>query len=918
LAITFDANAVSAQIKSATTSIGLSANVAAGKVAFAIIAKDNTSTVDGNNNEVTSVVDNQGNIWEKQAEFTNGQGSAGTGATISLWKSKITTALSGANNLTFNFPSCTAKAVIACSFAVAAGNDLQLAAAPVTLAADAAGSQNLSISGLPSKQYLFIRLGAFEGPLSGAGFGTSSGHTYASLGQLGTSGGSANTNMSLVTAYTIATATGSNASVQCGTVDQANLYLAFEEYTPGGAPVDLTSQDIATSAPAVSQTTLGQTHVLTSAALATAAALLSATSIGQIHALNSSSITSPTPIVAASSIGQTHILTSGSLTTSAPILTPSTASIDIVYNFTSQGIELPAAIVGNSSLAQIHGLTSTNLATITPIISSANIGQIHNIISAGSPGSGELVFNGDFATDINGWSLTAGGLITFDNGKLKVTSQTADTYAETWQVINGPLAAGTYRMSGKITPSYQDYAMVSIIGPQLAGYVYALYNQEGLNFSVDFVLPTTGDYLTIFLDAANDENWTKAPNGEYATFDDISLIRLGVASIETSIPVISASSIAEVNSLVSLNLLTSTPIIGLTFVGQTHNLASLNLATSASILTASGIGQIHALASSNLATNAAVIGQSAIVVVTPIISVDVTTFTPTINSTTLTQTHSLNSGNLVTTASALSITSISQTHVLASQGLATAAPALSTASMGQTHVLGAVAVVSGVPVVSAASLGQTHILTSANLQTFSPIITVTNLGGIGQLLSQNVVTSAPQISITGIGQKHAINSNNISGNSPVIETSQLGLIYNINSLPIASNIPIISTTSIAQIHALNSANIVAANPVISQSNISPIYVLHSADIATSSPEISLAFITELAQAPLVSQDIATFVPTISQSLINQYPDTPADRILTIEYENRIMIVASDVGSAMVDSGRRTLIVPFENRTIIIR
>src|ERR1700752_678690 len=92
--------------KSASTSLTMSNSAGAevGHIVIVLIGKDNTSTVDGDNGEVTSVTDGAtpSNTYIKLREYTRGA-AAGSSATISVWMSQITTHLSSSNGITANF-----------------------------------------------------------------------------------------------------------------------------------------------------------------------------------------------------------------------------------------------------------------------------------------------------------------------------------------------------------------------------------------------------------------------------------------------------------------------------------------------------------------------------------------------------------------------------------------------------------------------------------------------------------------------------------------------------------------------------------------------------------------------------------------------------------------------------------------------
>jgi hypothetical protein len=73
------------------TTITLIANAAvlAGDWIVINVASNNTSTVDGDNSEVSGVTDTRGNPWTKLGEWTNANGAAGSGVTTSLWMTQV-------------------------------------------------------------------------------------------------------------------------------------------------------------------------------------------------------------------------------------------------------------------------------------------------------------------------------------------------------------------------------------------------------------------------------------------------------------------------------------------------------------------------------------------------------------------------------------------------------------------------------------------------------------------------------------------------------------------------------------------------------------------------------------------------------------------------------------------------------------
>src|SRR5436190_6675436 len=95
----------SAQSKTAGTTLVITPTnqLNAGDLGVLVIAVDNTATTDGDNSELTTVTDSKGNAWDKVREFTNGNGTAATGATVAIFKSDIGVNVLVTDNITINF-----------------------------------------------------------------------------------------------------------------------------------------------------------------------------------------------------------------------------------------------------------------------------------------------------------------------------------------------------------------------------------------------------------------------------------------------------------------------------------------------------------------------------------------------------------------------------------------------------------------------------------------------------------------------------------------------------------------------------------------------------------------------------------------------------------------------------------------------
>ncbi len=205
-------------------------NMDAGNVVFLWFGGDNTATVDGNDGLLSSVTDSAGNTWVVDRCFTNSQGAAATGATTCIAHSKLTTGLtSGSGTITANHATITAKAIVCKEFTITSGNVVSITGTPQDLANNGADPGSMTISGLASAEHLFLRAAALERASGGTWTVTTN---YTTSGCNGTTGGGAASNMNLCGEFRILN-TASDSSDPTGTaVDNANLYVAFDEAPP--------------------------------------------------------------------------------------------------------------------------------------------------------------------------------------------------------------------------------------------------------------------------------------------------------------------------------------------------------------------------------------------------------------------------------------------------------------------------------------------------------------------------------------------------------------------------------------------------------------------------------------------------------------------------------------------------------------
>lgn len=212
----------------------------AGDICFLVVFFDNLTTTDTQSNNCLSITsDTHVSGWSKVAEYTNGNGSAGTGASVAIFKG-VYVSNPGNWSLTINFSgSVGSKGFLGYAFRVGSGNDLQLARSlQVTLADAATACGSIATGALPSKEYLYFRGVGYEGIFPDDGNPTVTGGWGGTV--TGTTGGGAASNMSGFYERIIATDTGRTSAPSLAVArDSASILTVWEEFTPTSfSPLD--------------------------------------------------------------------------------------------------------------------------------------------------------------------------------------------------------------------------------------------------------------------------------------------------------------------------------------------------------------------------------------------------------------------------------------------------------------------------------------------------------------------------------------------------------------------------------------------------------------------------------------------------------------------------------------------------------
>jgi hypothetical protein len=208
-----------------------------GQVVLLTVAFDNTGTTDADHDEIQGIADTGLNTWTKLGEYTNGQGSAAAGTTVSVWMSKITTQLDSGNTITVTFKNTIeAKCGSAWAFDVGANKTLSVVSSNPNATDGSNGWGSVTINGLSSLERLWFR-GLSKETNSLTSMTVTGGYTQITATRSGS--GTAATEQIVRGEFIIATATEHTSNPTLAvSADNAAIFMALEEADPpaGGHP----------------------------------------------------------------------------------------------------------------------------------------------------------------------------------------------------------------------------------------------------------------------------------------------------------------------------------------------------------------------------------------------------------------------------------------------------------------------------------------------------------------------------------------------------------------------------------------------------------------------------------------------------------------------------------------------------------
>lgn len=382
----------SANDKTAGTSIVMTTTAAAeaGNVVIVVVALNNNSTVDGDNSEVASISDSAGgNTWQKLREWTNGQGTAATGATVSVWGCVVKNAIASSGTITANFNhSPAASAITAWEFTLSVGNTIT--ATDGTDASDD-GADPSSMNLTPAnEERLWVRGIAHEGPVADA-FTKTAAYSTA-FTKDGTTGGGGATNMSVCGEHDILTGTTNASDPTWTAVDHASVLVTLKESTIHAASVT-----IAAAASTVVSAVITAVGVLTMAAAGTISPTPSVgySAVSSVNASGTVSAAAGLELPGAVSISASAALSpvpaadwAGGSTSSAVATVSAAGTVEIGGGVTHEGTAsiAAAATLALSPAMDYSGVASTEGSAAVQAAALVDLGGIASITATGAIG----------------------------------------------------------------------------------------------------------------------------------------------------------------------------------------------------------------------------------------------------------------------------------------------------------------------------------------------------------------------------------------------------------------------------------------------------------------------------------------------------------------------------------------------------
>lgn len=426
------------------------AAVDVGEIGVLRTASDNISSVDGDNNEIVSVTGGTG-TWDKLSEYTNSQGAAAAGVTISAWVFTPSGSNAIGTVLTITLASARTQKVAALEkWTTGSGTSLRQTteAAVVTSQVDAGGGFGASsYTGLTNLERLYLRVLGAEMST------TASVSPTSGFSALSTFRSSTSSPVSLLGEQRVATSTGETSNPSFTPVaDKAGMFFALEEYTPSGGAITGTLSATLGAATLSSQ---GALTVQGSATATLGAATLSSTGALTIRGSTNTTLAAAT----LSATGGTVSSITGTLSATLGAVTASSAAKLTIRGSTNA--TLGAATLSGTGVLTVRGSTSATLgaAILSSTATQGPLPAITGTLSA-TLGAATLASEGSLRI-AGGLTATLAGATLFAFGRGPTVEPASRRRAmQVEELPRGAMVVSTLPRNNMRVPEYPRREMV--------------------------------------------------------------------------------------------------------------------------------------------------------------------------------------------------------------------------------------------------------------------------------------------------------------------------------------------------------------------------------------------------------------------------------------------------------------------------
>lgn len=217
----------------------ISTNGTVGNIIVCYVAKDNSTIVQGfDTNEVVSITDSKGNIYQNIRDLTRTNGVKGDGCYLSIWYTKITNELVLGDTVTVTFDSSTDVmngGFFAEAFSMSSTENIVQSRVAGGTWDTTFDPSPLTLINLDNIEYLFLDVLASEGPGTDSFTHTSG---WTTIRTNGTTGGADDSNITLTKTTQITTVTQGSLTADYTSLtadrDSVQLLVGLKEYPPNG------------------------------------------------------------------------------------------------------------------------------------------------------------------------------------------------------------------------------------------------------------------------------------------------------------------------------------------------------------------------------------------------------------------------------------------------------------------------------------------------------------------------------------------------------------------------------------------------------------------------------------------------------------------------------------------------------------